>query len=134
MADAQPWNRAQMAERLARDIPEGWLVNLGIGAPTLVAEHVPLEREVIIHSENGLLGIGPAPARDQVDPWIINAGKQYVTLMGGTGRVRPRPVIDEGKGALPDAPVAPVAATPVANPMVLTFALDGKQPLPDSKP
>lgn len=79
------WTRPQMAARLAADIPEGWYVNLGIGIPTLVADHVPLTREVVFQSENGVLGMGPAPARDAIDPWLINAGKQHVTLrMGGS--------------------------------------------------
>ena len=77
------WTRPQMAQRLADDIPEGWYVNLGIGIPTLVADYVPLDREVIFHSENGLLGMGPAPAADARDPWLINAGKQHVTLRSG---------------------------------------------------
>ncbi len=77
---SMPLTRTEMAEAVARDIPEGWYVNLGIGIPTLVADHVPAEREVIFHSENGVLGIGPAPAPDAVDPWLINAGKQHVTL------------------------------------------------------
>ncbi|ESR23356.1 3-oxoacid CoA-transferase subunit B [Lutibaculum baratangense] len=76
-------NRDEMANRLAQDIPEGWYVNLGIGAPTKVADFIPADREVVIHSENGILGMGPAPAKDQVDPWIINAGKQHVTLKPG---------------------------------------------------
>src|SRR5579883_2446612 len=75
--------RNEMAERLARDIPEGWYVNLGIGAPLKVADYVPVEREVIFHSENGVLGMGPAPQPDQVNRWLINAGKQYVTLRTG---------------------------------------------------
>jgi 3-oxoadipate CoA-transferase, beta subunit len=78
-----PFTRAQMAARVAADIPEGWCVNLGIGIPTLVADHVPAGREVILHSENGILGMGPAPAPDRVDPWLINAGKQPVTLRPG---------------------------------------------------
>ena len=78
------WTRTEMAARLAQDVPEGWYVNLGIGIPTTVADHVPLEREVIFHSENGVLAMGPAPAPDAVDPWLINAGKKHVTLrMGG---------------------------------------------------
>ncbi len=77
------FTRPQMAARLAADIPEGWFVNLGIGIPTMVADHVPLEREVILHSENGILGMGPAPAKDAIDPWLINAGKQPVTLRPG---------------------------------------------------
>src|SRR5579875_145662 len=79
----RPLGRNEMAARVAADIPEGWYVNLGIGIPTLVADHVPLEREVIFHSENGVLGIGPAPARDAINPWLINAGKQHVTLRKG---------------------------------------------------
>ena len=77
------WTRTEMAARLARDVPEGWYVNLGIGIPTMVADHVPLEREVIFHSENGVLGMGPAPEPDAVDPWLINAGKKHVTLRTG---------------------------------------------------
>jgi len=75
--------RTQMAEAVARDIPEGWYVNLGIGIPTLVADYVPPDREVVFHSENGVLGVGPAPEEDAVDRWLINAGKQYVTLLDG---------------------------------------------------
>ena len=78
-----PLTRTEMAARLARDIPEGWYVNLGIGIPTIVADHVPLDREVVFHSENGVLGMGPAPPADQRDPWLINAGKQHVTLRPG---------------------------------------------------
>jgi 3-oxoadipate CoA-transferase beta subunit len=79
----KPLTRVQMAERLARDIPEGWHVNLGIGAPLQVADYVPEEREVIFQSENGILGMGPAPAPDKINRWLINAGKQYVTLRPG---------------------------------------------------
>ncbi|HQT63624.1 MAG: 3-oxoadipate CoA-transferase [Acidocella sp. 20-57-95] len=75
--------REQMAARLAADIPEGWYVNLGIGAPTLVANYVDSGREVIFHSENGLLGVGPKPAEGKIEPWLINAGKQYITMMAG---------------------------------------------------
>jgi 3-oxoacid CoA-transferase B subunit len=77
------WTRQQMAARVAQDIPEGWFVNLGIGIPTTVADHVPPEREVILHSENGILGMGPAPAPERVNPWLVNAGKQPVTLHPG---------------------------------------------------
>ncbi len=75
--------REQMAARLAADIPEGWYCNLGIGAPTLVANYVEPDREVIFHSENGLLGVGPKPEDGKVEPWLINAGKQYITLTPG---------------------------------------------------
>jgi 3-oxoadipate CoA-transferase, beta subunit len=83
LATCKPLTRNEMAARLARDIPEGWCVNLGIGAPLHVADHVPAEREVIFHSENGVLGMGPAPEPDRIDRWLINAGKQYVTLRTG---------------------------------------------------
>ncbi|WP_298835605.1 3-oxoacid CoA-transferase subunit B [uncultured Piscinibacter sp.] len=76
-------NRDQLAERVARDIPEGAYVNLGIGLPTRVANHLPPDREVILHSENGVLGMGPAPAPGEEDPDLINAGKQPVTLRPG---------------------------------------------------
>jgi len=83
LAKCAPMTRAEMAARLARDIPEGWYVNLGIGAPLQVADYVPADREVIFHSENGVLGMGPAPAAEEINRWLINAGKQYVTLREG---------------------------------------------------
>jgi 3-oxoadipate CoA-transferase, beta subunit len=76
-------DRAQMAARVARDIPEGSYVNLGIGLPTLVANHLPRDKEIFLHSENGLLGMGPAPAPGHEDSELINAGKQPVTLLPG---------------------------------------------------
>lgn len=78
-----PLTRQEMAGRVAADIPEGWVVNLGIGVPTLVADMVPPSREVVFHSENGLLGMGPAPAPDAINRWLVNAGKQHVTLVPG---------------------------------------------------
>jgi 3-oxoadipate CoA-transferase beta subunit len=77
------WTRDEMAARVARDIPEGAYVNLGIGLPTLVADHFAPDREVFLHSENGLLGMGPAPPEGDEDPDLINAGKQPVTLVTG---------------------------------------------------
>ena len=77
------WTRDQMAARIARDIPEGAYVNLGIGLPTLVANHLGGDKEVFLHSENGMLGMGPAPAPGQEDPDLVNAGKQPVTLLTG---------------------------------------------------
>ncbi len=82
------WTRDQMAQRVARDIPDGAVVNLGIGLPTLVANHLPAagssdDREIMMHSENGVIGMGPAPAAGREDYDLINAGKQPVTLLPG---------------------------------------------------
>src|SRR5215470_5085487 len=79
----QRLNRDQMAARVARDIPEGACVNLGIGLPTLVANHLPKNREILLHSENGVLGMGPAPGAGEEDYDLINASKDPVTLLAG---------------------------------------------------
>jgi len=79
----KPLARDAIAKRVAQDVPDGAVVNLGIGLPTQVANYVPSDRDVIYHSENGILGMGPAPAKGQEDPDIINAGKQPVTLLKG---------------------------------------------------
>jgi 3-oxoadipate CoA-transferase beta subunit len=79
----QPYTRDQMAARVARELPEGAYVNLGIGLPTLVANHLPRDREIVLHTENGLLGMGPAPAPGAEDYDLINASKKAVTALPG---------------------------------------------------
>jgi len=77
------WSRVEMAQKVALDIPDAAYVNLGIGLPELVADHVPEGREVIYHTENGLLGMGPVPEEDEKDPELINAGKKNITAING---------------------------------------------------
>jgi 3-oxoadipate CoA-transferase beta subunit len=77
------WSRDQIAARVARDIPDGAVVNLGIGLPTAVANHLSADKEIVLHSENGVIGMGPAPQEGEEDFDLINAGKQPVTLLPG---------------------------------------------------
>lgn len=77
------WSRNEMAQKVALDIPDGAYVNLGIGIPELVADFVPEGREVVYHTENGLLGMGPAPEKGHEDPELINAGKKNITAIKG---------------------------------------------------
>jgi 3-oxoadipate CoA-transferase beta subunit len=83
MTSLKRWTLHEMATRAARDIPEGAYTNLGIGLPTEVANYLDTDKEVFLHSENGILGMGPAPPKGQEDPDLINAGKQPVTLLTG---------------------------------------------------
>ncbi len=78
-----PRTRSDLARRVAQDIPEGAYVNLGIGLPTMVANYLPADREIFLHTENGLLGMGPKPPEGEEDPDLINAGKQPVTILPG---------------------------------------------------
>lgn len=78
-----PLSRNQIAQRIAREVRDGFVVNLGIGIPTLVANYIPSHLSIMLHSENGLLGMGPFPLEEELDPDLINAGKQTVTVVKG---------------------------------------------------
>lgn len=111
-----------MAQRVARDIPEGAYVNLGIGLPTRIANYLPSDKEVFLHSENGLLGMGGKPQPGEEDPELINAGKEYVTLLKGGcffhhgdsfAMMRagpPRHLRTRGVSGLPPAAISPTGA------------------------
>lgn len=77
------WSMPELAARVANDLEDGWFVNLGIGLPTMIADYIPEEKEIIFHSENGLLGLGPKPAPGEEDWDLVNAGKEPITLLPG---------------------------------------------------
>jgi 3-oxoacid CoA-transferase B subunit len=81
--ELRPWSMSEVARRVATDLPAGGCVNIGIGLPTLVPQQIPPWKEVLLQSENGMLGIGPPPASDAEDPELIDAGKNLVTLLPG---------------------------------------------------
>lgn len=83
MTNQTPWSVDEIAKRVAQDIEEGMYVNLGIGQPTKVADFLPDDKDIFLHSENGVLGMGPEPAEGEEDGDLINAGKQYITLLEG---------------------------------------------------
>ena len=83
MSTYTPRTTAQIAQRIVQDIPDGAYVNLGIGQPMSIANHLPPDKEIILQSENGILGMGPLATGDQIDPDLVNAGKQNITLLKG---------------------------------------------------
>ena len=128
-----PWSRTQIAERLAREFQDGWIVNLGVGMPTLITDVEMGEKEITFHAENGVIGFGPVAAEGQEDIHLVDASRRYVTLPPGAAIVDHSPV--RGRPATGEAPhstnlVAVFAECPTMNASSLRFCRVLSSPTP----